>query len=78
MSQVVNPRPFLNTSNVPIVVLVDVQPGCLARPRLFDRFYRNHRVTYRCDSSASQPLDDMPAHEPIPPFAGFPVYGEKI
>src|SRR5665213_1085628 len=55
VSQVVNPRPFVNTSNVPIVVLGDVQPGWLGKPRLLDPFYRNHRVTYRCDSSASQP-----------------------
>jgi len=67
-------RAFANSSNVPIVVFVDMQQGYVAPPRLLagessclstliDAFHRNHKVTYLCDASASHALEDVSADE---------------
>ena len=75
MSSVVKLRSFVNASNLPIAVLVDMQREYLAGPRLF---HRNHKVTYPCDASASHALDDMPAHETCRAFSqDFPVSRER-
>jgi hypothetical protein len=63
VSPVVSARTSVNASHFAIVVLVDMQQGYVAEPRLFDALHRNHQVTYPCDASASHALDDMPTHE---------------
>ena len=74
MTSVVSLRTFANSSNVPIVVFVDMQQEYVAAPRLLagessclstpiDAFHRNLKVTYLCDASASHALEDVSADE---------------
>jgi nicotinamidase-related amidase len=51
------------------------ESACLST--LIDAFYRNHRVTYLCDASASHALEDVPAdeiHRAVSKISG--LYGE--
>jgi len=80
VSSVVKLGTFVNASNLPIAVLLDMQRESLAKPGLFHRnhFHRNHKVTYPCDASASHALDDMPGHETYRAFSqDFPVSRER-
>jgi hypothetical protein len=74
VTSVVSLRAFANSSNVPIVVFVDMEQEYVAAPRLLagepsclstliDAFHRNHKVTYLCDASASHALEDVSADE---------------
>jgi hypothetical protein len=74
VTSVVSLRAFANSSNVPIVVFVDMQQEYVAASRslaggssclstLIDAFYGNHKVTYLCDASVSHALEDVSAEE---------------